>query len=151
MKLSELKDGAVVELRNGWQYMKVGDTLMHCPTDDKFLLLSDYDENMHYRKDERRDIVKYNNLVEKESGGITNAITQVKYHDEWEWEEGLDELKPCPFCGGKAHFIFDHNREYLYVGCNNCRIKLGGFNPRTKDKAIKCWNTRKGENQHENN
>ena len=48
------------------------------------------------------------------------------------------ELKPCPFCGGKAEFI--HNGEDKYIGCNKC-------NSRTRcsyslDELAELWNTR---------
>ncbi len=55
-----------------------------------------------------------------------------------------EELKPCPFCGGKANYAEDDNRFFPYrIVCSKCRIgtqfeaKLG--------IAIDAWNTRATE------
>ena len=45
-----------------------------------------------------------------------------------------DNLKPCPFCGGKAAFVYDS------VECSVCGARMSGiFN---KSEAIGLWNTR---------
>ena len=70
-----------------------------------------------------------------------------------------DELKPCPFCGGKAyiheHYTFGgyvpndypHNEPLGYaIGCGkyDCRGKREntGFMYDTEAQAIAAWNTR---------
>ena len=65
-----------------------------------------------------------------------------------------DEIKPCPFCGGKAHVaegrIWYSVRPKLFeVVCNDdsCR---GGYDhaecmyswSKTREKAIEIWNMR---------
>ena len=43
----------------------------------------------------------------------------------------MDKLKPCPFCGSKAEFIFGeipednplHDSEWMVIGCTNCSIR----------------------------
>jgi len=55
-----------------------------------------------------------------------------------------EELKPCPFCGGKAEIII-FSAEYgtLTVGCTNeeCDITMGkAFF--SDEEAIQHWNRR---------
>ena len=57
------------------------------------------------------------------------------------------ELKPCPFCGGRAHIAwyaedFVRNAKHgdvLCVECEQCGIQTL---PDTKEELIKFWNTR---------
>ena len=60
------------------------------------------------------------------------------------------ELKPCPFCGGKAfmeviepheHFIADLP-DYgggAFIECTNCTCSMSA---KTEEKAIEAWNRR---------
>lgn len=51
------------------------------------------------------------------------------------------ELKPCPFCGGKAKA----DKEFLgtwKVRCKNCPCDMGRYWFYTKQKAIIAWNRR---------
>jgi len=50
-----------------------------------------------------------------------------------------EKLKPCPFCGGKAHI--SQKDKMLY--CDNCEVCMGGglFALPLKE-AVKAWNTR---------
>ena len=63
----------------------------------------------------------------------------------------MAELKPCPFCGGKA--VLDHKYDrgiyqYSYVRCENymCRIEGKAFAVQPSysadDFAIEFWNRR---------
>lgn len=57
------------------------------------------------------------------------------------------DLKPCPFCGGKAIEIWFENGHYQ-IGCNNgenfgCNIR--GPIMFNRADAIKVWNNRPGE------
>ena len=61
------------------------------------------------------------------------------------------ELKPCPFCGGKAKITYYHHYDYLtdkvcWVSCTkkNCKVnpETDGFE--TEGAAIKAWNKRAG-------
>lgn len=66
-------------------------------------------------------------------------------------EEMSRELKPCPFCGGKA----EQKETYKYVGlgksipqyyvkCGNsdCGLYVSTCNRDTKEEAVKIWNRR---------
>lgn len=48
-----------------------------------------------------------------------------------------EELKPCPFCGGKA---VAPSEMYHHVSCSKCGAT--GANWAEYDSAIEAWNTR---------
>ena len=52
-----------------------------------------------------------------------------------------EELKPCPFCGGKAEIIIEYGT--VTVGCTNkeCDITMGKA-VFTDEEAIQHWNRR---------
>lgn len=52
----------------------------------------------------------------------------------------MNELLPCPFCGGGARLV-DHNGIH-YVDCDNCSIQPGNNNLSSKEVAIAAWNRR---------
>ena len=49
------------------------------------------------------------------------------------------ELKPCPFCGGKAEY------EGLYVYCTKCYVRMP--NEPDEAEAITAWNTRHSDRE----
>lgn len=55
----------------------------------------------------------------------------------------MEVLKPCPFCGGKAHAAFHNARhkddEYYLVMCSKCFARAVG---ETFDEAVEVWNRR---------
>ncbi len=56
-----------------------------------------------------------------------------------------NELKPCPFCGGKANLKEKYihgvaNRKNYWVVCTNCQIRIQDRN--SVEKAIEQWNRR---------
>ena len=65
----------------------------------------------------------------------------------------MTELKPCPFCGGKA--VLSHKTEWdekcSYVYCTTCSIRTAGVPVSSEyssdEKAVKVWNRREGECQ----
>ena len=58
-------------------------------------------------------------------------------------ERGLnvnDELKPCPFCGGKAMMV---NWDADWVECSVCHARSEGFTVySSKELAKEAWNRR---------
>lgn len=56
----------------------------------------------------------------------------------------MDELKPCPFCGGDNQVLFmAFFTEDWAVGCNDCSCQ-GPTTVESKEEAIEKWNDRKG-------
>ena len=51
------------------------------------------------------------------------------------------ELKPCPFCGGKASFADCHIAPRGYVKCDNGCCEQPGLYL-TKEEAKRAWNKR---------
>lgn len=58
----------------------------------------------------------------------------------------MDDLKPCPFCGGNAvvRRVPDRDITPWYVRCNNpdCAMWVVTCNRDTAEEAIKLWNKR---------
>lgn len=48
-----------------------------------------------------------------------------------------EDIKPCPFCGGKAYTIHSDS-DTVYVECWECHAS--GPDKRTIEDAISCWN-----------
>lgn len=64
----------------------------------------------------------------------------------------MQELKPCPFCGGEA--VVDHwelsspdegwedeREDIYYIVCSECGSET--YEYRSKEEAIEAWNRRK--------
>lgn len=51
------------------------------------------------------------------------------------------ELKPCPFCGGKAVVMGSNDDPFFMVVCLKCNLKVKWYHD-LKDEAIIHWNTR---------
>ena len=68
----------------------------------------------------------------------------------------MNDLKPCPFCGGNATPVYRHENGDLYtsnilmlsvsgtVKCKKCGVQLPKIYNRVS-YAIKVWNRRAGE------
>lgn len=59
---------------------------------------------------------------------------------------GVDELKPCPFCGREAIMSADKNKAgpRYYVRCDNhtCSVIAFTLCMKTEEEAAKVWNRR---------
>ena len=61
------------------------------------------------------------------------------------------ELKPCPFCGGKAILAHDPmGPGASYIRCEKCGLEsvhfIKSFEVASDERAIKYWNKRITEN-----
>lgn len=58
-----------------------------------------------------------------------------------------EQLLPCPFCGNTRISISDtegtNDRPYWMIMCAVCGTEKDN-NYKSREEAIKCWNTRKG-------
>ena len=53
----------------------------------------------------------------------------------------MSDLKPCPFCGGKARLNEYKDGEVWYeVWCDECAVRTEQYE--TVDEAVKVWNRR---------
>ena len=62
----------------------------------------------------------------------------------------MEQLKPCPFCGGKAQIFTDDEMGYLgnnqyLVKCENCLCGTGHYN--NPECAIEAWNKRANDKE----
>lgn len=62
------------------------------------------------------------------------------------------ELKPCPFCGGRAKLIENHiigGNDNSLVKCELCGVRTPAYEVSVKycpnDEATKTWNRRANE------
>ena len=61
----------------------------------------------------------------------------------------MDELKPCPFCGGIATQVYSVNADTHVYGCyttacpGNAQNQLHRF--KSDSEAIEAWNRRAGD------
>ena len=66
----------------------------------------------------------------------------LKFLNELKLTMAEKDLKPCPFCGGKAEIGSEHNAIY----CVDCGAKIEfGCGVELRLKAIKAWNRRKDD------
>ena len=66
----------------------------------------------------------------------------------------MDELKPCPFCGGNAMIIANrhrHDQTTFYVKCNNinCGVIPETYEVNSINYAIEIWNGRANNGKEE--
>lgn len=59
----------------------------------------------------------------------------------------MDELKPCPFCGGKARVKDYGNGETFRVVCENYLCPAESFIYHTAQEAIDWWNRRANDDR----
>ena len=49
----------------------------------------------------------------------------------------MNELKPCPFCGGEVSLVPEG--DYHEIVCDDCQVSMQW---RSADVLADCWNTR---------
>ena len=56
----------------------------------------------------------------------------------------INELKPCPFCGGEEAYLTKNCYGQNYVRCPKCGAVVWGSDDEnlTKKRAIELWNRR---------
>ena len=91
------------------------------------------------------DIVQ--TLAKKIEHWKTLKVVKIKLLKHGIGELIMDELKPCPFCGGKALLSHDHaGIGASYIRCEKCGLEsirfLKSFEIASDDKAVEFWNRR---------
>ena len=146
MKLSDLKNGAIVELRNGERCIKVDITLICIPRKEKYcdyMKLDLYREDMTYPREDSYDIVKVNNNVSKNNGYCNMALADVLDSNIWDWKRTdeiltkeernqlnhlLEAVKPCK----AEHFMKKFGGvtcgEWIFLLTNGDYVKEEGLN-----------------------
>ena len=62
-------------------------------------------------------------------------------------EQYEKQLKPCPFCGGKARMNIGIAWYFVHCGndSNSCKVDCCTFSVDSPEEAIEIWNKRGGE------
>ena len=60
----------------------------------------------------------------------------------------MQELKPCPFCGGKAEFE-TYGGTACAVTCRKCRCGTPTVSLNDGERAVEAWNRRAGRTWHD--
>lgn len=61
----------------------------------------------------------------------------------------MNELKPCPFCGGKVEIVGIKNGNSFIVWCENCGLGIGIEKEYYLYQIIGAWNHRAEQGQSE--
>lgn len=64
-------------------------------------------------------------------------------------ENEMNELKPCPFCGGKVEIVGIKNGNSFIVWCENCGLGFGIEKEYYLYQIIGAWNHRAEQGQSE--
>lgn len=85
MKKSDLKNGAVVQSRNGDKYLKVDNTLLSLDDFGYYMGLDTYTNDLRFILNASFDIVKVNNNIKNSNEYKNNALVEVFEKDKWTW------------------------------------------------------------------
>lgn len=58
----------------------------------------------------------------------------------------MSELKPCPFCGGKAELDSEYHKVSCALEWGSCSVMPETWGCDTDEEAIEAWNRRVGMN-----
>jgi Lar family restriction alleviation protein len=61
-------------------------------------------------------------------------------------EVRMEEIKPCPFCGGEAWVC--RTGILFYISCKNYECGANYHTKPTRKEAIQAWNQRKADNKY---
>lgn len=96
MKITDLKNGAVVEIRLGNRYIKVDNTLLNLKMDGSYLPMSHYDDNLRSKDDDVSfDIVKVWDNTLSSQDYCNRALFQAAHNQFPSWQETmiLDDIE----------------------------------------------------------
>lgn len=157
MKKSELKNGAIVELRNGDRCFKIDNTLIVLQRNTTYIFgwlsLKEYEDNLIYKGLKEFDIMKVDNDVMVGNEHCLNVISKVVYKWTWVREEKpkriltpkeykylkavIEPVKDRVKCIRKRESLVDDDLEFIRVFLNeNNDITLYKFIKDTQFKGM---------------
>lgn len=133
----DIKNGAVVELRDGERYLKVDDTLLKLDMSGNFMPLQKYDNNLNciFSGGENFDIMKILNPKEnKENENCCNlALCNIKEKDvNWTWER--KETRKIKL----KDLTMEEYRKWLKKNCKSINCRDCPF------RLVRCIDTMEG-------
>lgn len=61
----------------------------------------------------------------------------------------MNDLKPCPFCGGEANYLTENFGEYVWVRCGVCGVQTSKYYKNAiidgkngEERVTTAWNRR---------
>lgn len=54
----------------------------------------------------------------------------------------MEELKPCPFCGGEVELVGVNSGNPFHIWCENCELEFGVDKDYHTYQVIEAWNRR---------
>lgn len=140
----DIKNGAVVELRNGKRFLKVDNALFGLMNNvlkenyTSYMLLDYYDENLRYKPDAEYDIMKILNsttIFSIDGCGRVSALLPLNYVNfSWTWErEEKKKIKLKDLTLEQYKKWEDKN--CLNMDCKDCNF----YKVSCDDRKDDCW------------
>ena len=142
----DIKNGAVIELRNGKRFLKVDNTLFGLMNNvlneknDSYLLLSYYDENLRYKPAAEYDIMKVLNpttIFSINGDNCISALLTLNYAKvSWTWERKEKRMKKVKL----KDMTFEQYKNWKLKNCMKVSCKDCKFNKvECWEEAVGCW------------
>ena len=141
----DIKNGAIVETRNGQRFLKVDKTLLNMTMDGSFIALDGYYDNLKYSRyaDSEYDIMKilnpHNNIFKEESCNLAVwSVKKLGKYVVWTWERKekkkikLKDLTPEQY----KKWCKDNCSDTKCTSCIFYKVSCG-------DWREDCWITNK--------
>lgn len=138
----DIKNGAVVELRNGQRYLKVDNTLLSLEMNGEFTLLNKYNDFTLLNKNlNKYDIMKVlnpsENALHKEACNL--ALCDVRKNNKdikWTWERKQKRMKKVKLKDLTLdQYIKWQDKNCLNIKCKDCNFHKVSCDERKDD----CW------------
>ena len=138
----DIKNGAIVETRNGQRFLKIDKTLLNMTMDGSFIALDGYYDNLKYSRyaDSEYDIMKilnpHNNIFKEESCNLAVwSVKKLGKYVVWTWERKekkkikLKEMTVEQYKRWKYENCFDD------IDCEKCPFNYVNC----REGANGCW------------
>lgn len=140
----DIKNGAVVELRNGKRFLKLDNTLLGLYNNvlkenyTPYLLLDYYEENLRYKTDSNYDIMKVlnpdNNFFVKDYNSASALLALNFINFSWTWER--KETRKIKL----KDLTFEQYKKWYKDNCSNTKcVECVFFNVLCGITCYGCW------------